>query len=142
MICIPGSTSCTTVPQCIWFLLTIYVRINSFINCCSLCVRSIMQEPVFLDKLEKGRHSHAIVVRVVRKWIHYENNGQGPPQYIGMVVADAKVLVLVLYKINQYYLCVKHSNHIFTIIRNSSSYTLTCNLISLVPTMTGKCHIC
>jgi len=142
MICIPGSTSCTTVPQCIWFLLTIYVHINSFINCCSLCVRSIMQEPVFLDKLEKGRHSHGIVVRVVRKWIHYENNGQGPPQYIGMVVADAKVLILILYKINQYYLCVKHKDHIFTISRNSTSYTLTCNLISLIPTITGKCHIC
>ncbi|CAD6215410.1 unnamed protein product [Miscanthus lutarioriparius] len=49
-----------------------------------------MQEPTFLDKLEKGRHSHGIVVRVVRKWVHYENNGQGPPQYVGMVVADAK----------------------------------------------------
>jgi len=55
-----------------------------------------MQEPTFLDKLEKGRHSHGIVVRVVRKWVHYENNGQGPPQYVGMVVADAKVLVPVL----------------------------------------------
>jgi len=55
-----------------------------------------MQEPTFLDKLEKGRHSHGIVVRVVRKWDHYENNGQGPPQYVGMVVADAKVLVPVL----------------------------------------------
>ena len=96
MIGITGSTSFVIVPQCIWVLLKLYVRINSFMNCCCVCARSIMQEPTFLDKLEKGRHSHGIVVRVVRKWVHYENNGQGPPQYVGMVVADAKVLVPVL----------------------------------------------
>jgi len=57
--------------------------------------RCTMQEPSFLNNLEKGRHSHGIVVRVIRKWIHYENNGQGPPLYVGMVLADAKVLASV-----------------------------------------------
>lgn len=50
-----------------------------------------MQQPRFLNNLQKGRHAEGITTRVVRKWTHYENMGQGPPLYVGMVLADAKV---------------------------------------------------
>ena len=57
-----------------------------------------MQQPKFLNKLDKGKHPHGVVVRVVRKWTHYETTSQGAPLYIGMVLVDAKVLFLfVLY---------------------------------------------
>ena len=69
-----------------------YIHTYTELNCCYMYDRCTMQEPSFLNNLEKGRHSHGIVVRVIRKWIHYENNGQGPPLYVGMVLADAKVL--------------------------------------------------
>ena len=72
-----------------------YIHTYIVLNCCYMYDRCTMQEPSFLNNLEKGRHSHGIVVRVIRKWIHYENNGQGPPLYVGMVLADAKVLASV-----------------------------------------------
>jgi len=57
-----------------------------------------MQQPKFLNKLDKGKHPHGVIVRVVRKWTHYETTSQGAPLYIGMVLVDAKVLFLfVLY---------------------------------------------
>jgi hypothetical protein len=51
-----------------------------------------MSQSKFINGLQKGRVSDAIIVRVVRKWTHYENQGQGPPLFVGMVIADAKVL--------------------------------------------------
>lgn len=74
-----------------------YIHTYIVLNCCYMYDRCTMQEPSFLNNLQKGRHSHGIVVRVIRKWIHYENNGQGPPLYIGMVLADAKVLPSVFF---------------------------------------------
>lgn len=53
-----------------------------------------MQQPKFLNKLDKGKHPHGVIVRVVRKWTHYETTSQGAPLYIGMVLVDAKVLFL------------------------------------------------
>lgn len=57
----------------------------------SISARFTMQQPRFLNNLQKGRHAEGITTRVVRKWTHYENMGQGPPLYVGMVLADAKV---------------------------------------------------
>ena len=53
--------------------------------------RYTMQQPRFLSNLQKGRHAQGITTRVIRKWTHYENMGQGPPLYVGMVLADARV---------------------------------------------------
>ncbi|XP_066321173.1 replication protein A 70 kDa DNA-binding subunit B-like isoform X3 [Miscanthus floridulus] len=49
-----------------------------------------MQQPRFLSNLQKSHHAQGITTRVIRKWTHYENMGQGPPLYVGMVLADAR----------------------------------------------------
>jgi hypothetical protein len=51
-----------------------------------------MDRPKFINQLQKGRCSGPITVRVVRKWTHYENQGQGPPLFVGLVVADERVI--------------------------------------------------
>jgi hypothetical protein len=52
-----------------------------------------MSQSKFINVLQKGRVSDAIIVRVIRKWTHYENQGQGAPLFVAMVLADAKVLL-------------------------------------------------
>jgi hypothetical protein len=61
-----------------------------------------MSAQKFLKDLEKGRCGHNIIVRVLRKWTHHENLGDGPPLFIGMVLADAKVFSSFCYRTNRY----------------------------------------
>jgi hypothetical protein len=47
---------------------------------------------IYLGKLQKGRFKDPVCVRVMRKWTFKENMGSGQPLYVGLVLADARVI--------------------------------------------------
>ena len=54
-------------------------------------IHAIMNQATDLGNLTKGRETRAITVRVIRKWTVREDGDDGPPRFIGVVLADAKV---------------------------------------------------
>ncbi|XP_066359594.1 uncharacterized protein [Miscanthus floridulus] len=71
--------------------LSVASLIRSLLMRSKVCsIHAIMNQTTDLGNLTKGRETRAITVRVIRKWTVREDGDDGPPWFIGMVLADAK----------------------------------------------------
>jgi hypothetical protein len=100
-------SSCSSVHQCLNFM-PFYIRIDNFYahaNITLLCpfglflqlatMQQLSQRRICLADLKQGPAAETVCVRVMRKWLYDNTQSGGYVRYIGLVLADERVCLLV-----------------------------------------------